>query len=249
VEPGAAGYPATVHVMADRRECQRDRPSRDDLIANALDCAAELVDPYTHAEPYPLWRRDRKGRKRRQVKVHRTDHDCLVDQLADAVDPTFASAAEGVPIGARTPEGSEPVSLAALAALEFISHAVARWLDQLDVRDQGIGRWYTLHGDVRRLVAEARRLDYDRLRRLAAALCVWCEVARHYTGWDRRPWAPAVRCPHCDALPGERAGLRVWLDRREARCLSCSTDWVGDGPLAKLGEMIAEDKAHPERRT
>jgi hypothetical protein len=236
----AGGTRAAMPVQA---RVVRDRPTRDDLVTSVVDCAAELTEPYDHAEPYAQWPCDKRGRKRRRVRVWRTHHACLIDQLADALDPAFAHTDDSGPIGARTPDGSEPVALAALAALDFIANGAGHWLDELGVRDQGVGRWWTLHGDIRRVVAEARHLDDRRLRRLAAAVCLWREVARHYTGWDRRPWAPAVHCPHCGNLPGERAGLRVWLDRREARCLSCGTDWIGDGPLAKLGEMIAEDRA------
>jgi hypothetical protein len=217
-------------------------PSRDELISDARSCADDLTEPYRHAEPFVVWRTDSRGRKRRRIRLHHTEHPCLLDQLADAIDPTFRQSG-GSPIGAKTPASGEPISVAASAALGFITDAVTRWRDRLNISDDGRHRWFTLHGDVRRLAAEAARLDRDRLARLAADLCLWRGVARHYCGWDRRPWTPDVRCPRCARLPGDRSGLRVWLDRRFARCLSCGVEWDGAAPLAQLGRMIAHEHA------
>lgn len=83
----------------------------------------------------------------------------------------------------------------------------------------------------------------------------WCLVM---TGWQDPPLRPYVPCPHCEALPGDRAGLRVRIDAasgsggvlgdasvKAAVCLSCDATWDADtiGLLAehiRLNDIVAQ---------
>lgn len=73
--------------------------------------------------------------------------------------------------------------------------------------------------------------DRDQVDRLAADVARWRTWCRIIAGWDSPPWRPNVRCPHCDQLPGDRAGLRIRVQLRAAVCLSCDTTWSDDGPV------------------
>src|SRR6266581_4805706 len=62
------------------------------------DTISALVDPYQHAESYTLTLRSAypDGRTATEIRVHRTSHRSLINQLADAVQPAYDVAASGL---------------------------------------------------------------------------------------------------------------------------------------------------------
>jgi hypothetical protein len=91
--------------------------------------------------------------------------------------------------------------------------------------------------DLPALVGATGGLARDTLNRLAADVARWRTWCRIMAGWDTPPVKPHVRCPHCDELPGDRAGLRIRYEARSAVCLSCDATWSPDGVLI---EVLAE---------
>jgi hypothetical protein len=115
-----------------------------------------------------------------------------------------------------------------------------------DLLERGAGEVvFKFDLDLPALVGAAGGLDGDTLDRLAADVGRWRTWCRIMAGWDTPPVKPHVRCPHCDELPGDRAGLRIRYEERSAVCLSCDATWSPDGVLI---EVLAEHcRANEER--
>jgi hypothetical protein len=190
-----------------------------DLRTQLADLVAELVDPVEHAEPHELDPNGTEGPMRtlklrapypgggktREIRVHRTRHPSLLDQLARAVSP---SGADGW--GAGGYESSPTVRLDAIDCQNAIT--------------AGIARHTTAHTDPRRALRHlvgAGDLTDAQIRRLIKDLKRWITWARIITSWDG-PWRRLpTPCSEC----GQR-GLRARVEPTvEAACTECGETW------------------------
>lgn len=195
----------------------------------------ELVDPIEHAETHVLDPDGTEGPMRvlrlrapypgggptKEIRVHRTRHPSLLDQLALAVEP---STTVGV---ARGYESSPSARLHAIDTLREIATDAARWLIDL-----GIPVRPAPADNLRALVGAP--MDDDELDAVVRDAQRWVTWARVVTGWD----VPARRlrepCPAC----GLRGGIRVRVDPVSAAC-ECGATWrAEDGGIDVLARHI-----------
>ena len=117
--------------------------------------------------------------------------------------------------------------------------------------------------DLRAIGVAAHRLPAEVLEQLVAEVRDWRTWCRIMAGWQEPPTRPNAPCPNCEAMPGERAGLRVRLYTASgsggvtddaainaAVCLSCDRTWDADtiGLLAaEITRQEQQRKAQQER--
>lgn len=194
-----------------------------DLRIQLADHIAALVDPYQHAEPYTVLKLRSPipdGSPTQEIRVHRTRHPPLLEQLAAAVEPSSSAAG-----GMRGGYASNPSArLAAIDRLLAIEVGSAKWVIDLDM---SLRR--TPVENLRALVGAADVTD-----RLVKDAQRWVTWARVVTGWDVPPRALKEPCPIC----GLRGTVRVRLDPAEACCLECSATWSGDAEIAVLAQYV-----------
>ncbi|GIJ50013.1 hypothetical protein Val02_68990 [Virgisporangium aliadipatigenens] len=193
---------------------------REHLLHRIAQDVTALVDPYDHAESVEV--QDGPRRRRRRII---TRHPPLLDQLADAVEPSRAAAGGGLRGYASTPS----------ARLDAV--------DRLLAIDAGAAMWLTVRlgeplradtpANLRGLVGAAHWFDDDNLADLAAAVRGWHTWARTVTGWDTPPWRPNAPCPACEY----NGGLRVRLGTGTAICVECGAAWDAD-TISTLGRYV-----------
>jgi hypothetical protein len=140
-------------------------------------------------------------------------HLPLLDQLAEAIEPSGGIGADG----RRIPASAPPARIDALDRYMAINSSVA-----VRLAASGVRLVPDLKVNMRRLVGvswtvyELRSLDRDTVRWLT-----WCRVL---TGWESPPFIPNAKCPAC----GMRGTLRVRLDRRTACWVEpgCDAVWT-----------------------
>lgn len=188
------------------------------------DYVRALTEPIQHAENYVLRAPYPGGGPTAEVRVHRTLHASLLDQLATAVEPSSATQA-----GARGYESSPAARLDAIDMLRKIDRAASGWLVVLHVTVRT-----TTADNLRALVGA---VPDDQATAAAKAAKRWVTWARIVTGWDVPAWRPNAPCPACDV----RGSLRVRVDPMSAMCIEegCETTWnEDDGGIAILAEYI-----------
>lgn len=224
-----------------------------DLLADLLDVADTLTEPYHLRNP--RWEWDHNRNKKR-LPDHEVTLPGLLQQLADVAYP--GTTGDGG--GARPVPGSRPpVQTAALSAYMEITLAVTRWCwgMKLNLRD-------TVESNLRAIVGAAPTLPRSRNRvdpymcpacargpaehwspchhcqpvtqvELISELRAWQRRAEVITGWRKPDPQVEAPCPHC----GERQ-LRINLTSETARCGACPAEWSADGvPLGVLAQHIA----------
>ena len=172
---------------------------------------AQLVEPYTHTEPY--WVQRRRGEIARS---HRSRHPSLLDQLRAACEPGLVDDS-----GSRIGESKPPVSIGALDVLLRIEAGSADWVSRrlrLVLRD-------TVEENLRLL---AGQLD----QAVAKVIESWWRMARVESAWDGRARDLRDPCPYCS-----QRMLRVAWDASAAWCRECGADW-GHGDVGVLGAML-----------
>ncbi len=190
------------------------------------DAVSALVDPIRHAQTYELRAPYPGGGPKQEIRVHRTEHPSLLDQLALAAIPA-STAADGP--GNRIPDSRPAASLEAIYVLTVIERETASWLDHLGLTSRG-----TLAADLRGLVGVD--VDHTTLKELAHDAHGWYSRARIATGWDTPAYQPPAPCPVIGC--GQR-GLRVQLEAKTARCIYCKSTWKdADGSLQVLAEHV-----------
>jgi len=189
------------------------------------DAVHALVDPIQHAETYVLRAPYPGGPGATEVRVHRTVHASLLDQLAQAAEPS-GSINEGS--GNHIPDSRPPAALDPIYVLTVIERESAAWMADLGVANRG-----NLAANLRALVGASG----DTHQELADNAQGWVTRARVATGWDKPAYQPPAPCPvaECNA----RHGLRVNLEKKTARCVECKTVWKdSDGTLRMLAEHV-----------
>lgn len=191
------------------------------------DAVSALVDPIRHAETYVLRAPYPGGPGAAEVRVHRTVHASLLDQLATAVEPSSATQA-----GARGYESSPSARLDAVDMLRRIAIDAGVWLIDLGLPPRG-----DTAGNLRALVGSA--MTDEQLRNIARDAARWVTWARIVTGWDVPAYRPNVVCPACAV----RGGLRLRVDPVSAACVGCGATWGSDAEIAVLAECINGERA------
>jgi len=205
--------------------------TREELLAQLADHIGELVDPIEHAERYGV--RSKTGH-RRVARVHRSHHPSLLDELREAAGAvaTYRPPPGLTAVGTFAPAAA--ANLDAVDRLIAISADLARWMSQLKIRRDD----RTTKARMRALVGAAARLPHAKLARLTSDVDRWRSWCRVLGAWeDPLPHLPTVPCPQCDTFPGERAGLRIRLDRSAAVCLTCQAIW-DENTVGILAEHI-----------
>lgn len=106
--------------------------------------------------------------------------------------------------------------------------------------------------DLRHLTHHAGTLTTLTLDELVTDADRWRTWCRIMTGWETPAFRPHIPCPHCQAIAGERAGLRIRIDSatgtggiidnagiRAAVCLSCNRTWDAD-TVGLLAEQLRQ---------
>lgn len=188
------------------------------------DAVSALVDPIRHAETYELRAPYPGGGPKQEIRVWRTTHPSLLDQLAQAAQPSTSQAEAG---GNRIPESRPPAALDPIHVLTVIERETAEWMHYLDIANRG-----DTAANLRALVG-----GMDTPQDLANAARSWVSQARIATGWDKPAYQPPAPCPVASC--GARHGLRVNLEAKTARCVECKTVWKDtDGTLQILAEHV-----------
>jgi len=196
----------------------------EDPRTQLADLVGELVDPVEHAETYRLRSAVPGGGPTQEIRVHRTRHPPLLDQLAAAVTP---SGSDG-----RAAGGFESAPTARLDVIDCLTDIYA-----------GISEYTTItttpHHALRRLVGDSDLTDRD-LKRLIRDLKGWITMARIITDWQGPSRRLRVPCMVC----GERT-LRARVNpKTEAGCTSCRSTWrADDGGIMLLSEYIKDYNA------
>lgn len=175
-----------------------------DLLTQIADNIALMTEPYSDMYEGV----DAHGTR----WVHRSIHDPLLQQLAEAMEPSGGTGADGH----RVPASSPPARIDAIDRLRDINQMVGMWCYAGQTR---MAR--DLKVSMRKLVGipwrnrETIALDADVRLWLA-----WCRVL---TGWDSPAWAPNEKCPAC----GMRGTLRIRLNLSTACCVdpNCRAAW------------------------
>jgi hypothetical protein len=195
----------------------------NDLRVQLADLVAQLVDPYDHAEPYTVLKLRSAipdGGPTQEIRVHRTKHPSLLDQLAAAVEPSSSTAG-----GMRGGYASNPSArLAAIDRLLAIEVGSAKWVIDLDLSLRK-----TAVENLRALVGASEVTD-----RLVKDAERWVTWARVVTAWEVPPRALKELCPSC----GLRGTIRVRLDPTQACCVECGVTWIGDAEIAVLAQHV-----------
>lgn len=188
------------------------------------DAVTALVDPIRHAETYQLRSAYPDGRAVQEIRIWRTVHPSLLDQLAAAIEPS-GNVAEGG--GNRIPDSRPPAALDPIYVLTVIERESTDWLRYLGIANRG-----ELAANLRALIGGT-----DTPQDLANAARSWVSQARIATGWDKPAYQPPAPCPIVGC--GARHGLRVNLEAKTARCVECKTIWKDtDGTLQILAEHV-----------
>lgn len=197
-----------------------------DARTELADAVSALVDPIRHAETYVLRAPYPGGPGGAEVRVHRTVHAPLLDQLARAIEPSSSAKA-----GSRGYESSPSARLDAIDMLRRIAIGAGVWLIDLGLPPPG-----DTAGNLRALVGAD--LDVSTLAALARDATRWVTWARIVTGWDVPALRPNVVCPACSV----RGGLRLRVDPVSAACVSanCGATWTTDAEVAMLAECLRD---------
>lgn len=207
----------------------------DDL-ARMAEHIAELATHHPHTEKYYVWSENRN----RAWKHHLAWHAPLVVQLRRAAGARTAGDQVRPGGKGKKSDSPAPANLDAVDRLQAIETAVVGW--RLVLQLPGRGR---LEDDLRALVGAAATATPELRAQLAADVDRWRLWCLTLTGWRSPPWRPNVPCPQCEKLPGDKAGLRVRLDRSTACCVSCGAAW-GPDAVGVLAEYVRQWKeAHP----
>lgn len=190
----------------------------------ALDCARELCEPMDWAETITREERAKSGRTMRISERHITHHPSLLDQLADAIEPSGA-----VEEGIQRPAQSKPASrVDAIDAYMRIDHESAEWLRDLGQDDAGDTKTVvrkvsalSVRRDACDIPSKERRAGCCTRHDIERHIRRWWSLARVLTGWDSPAWRPDATCPLC----GKRGGLRVRLAVYVASCTECWVTW------------------------
>lgn len=176
----------------------------------------QLVEPYTHAEPYWIDQRNRQAR----IYTHR--HPSLLDQLRAVCEPGTVDDA-----GTRGGKSKPPVALSALDVLLRIEMGSAMWISrrlELTLRD-------TVEANLLLLNTHIKAHDL-----LAKDIESWWRWARVESHWDGRPRDLRDPCPYCN-----QRMLRVAWDVSAAWCRDCGADW-GHADVGVLGAMLDDQR-------
>jgi hypothetical protein len=189
----------------------------------------ELTDKHVNRERYDTLR----GRMR-VYQDHVTTNPALLDQLADAVQPSSSTGA-----GVARPAASKPAA-------------------RIDAIDTLVRIDYQAFELVRRLGGEPRKSTKDLVRQVGALSAAtdhgmtdsihrqvtrWWIWARVVTGWDLPAWQPANTCPLC----GTRGSLRVRVVEMIATCIEdhCRETW-GSDTIGLLADHIRSENGEQE---
>lgn len=186
------------------------------------DAVSALVDPIRHAETYELRAPYPGGGPRQEIRVWRTTHPSLLDQLAAAIEPSGNG--DGT---VRGYESSPSARIDAIDQLRRITIGAGMWLVDL-----GLTPRRNTADNLRALVGA----DIDHVvRNLARDAKHWVTGARIVTGWDspaRRVAAPCMTCGAADTL-------RARPEPLAAMCTGCGQTWTAaDGTIYALGEWV-----------
>ena len=187
------------------------------------DAVSALVDPIRHAETYELRAPYPGGGPKQEIRVWRTTHPSLLDQLAAAIEPSGNG--DGT---ARGYESAPSARLDAIDQLRRIAITAGMWLIDLHLTPRG-----NTADNLRALVGADT--EGDQLHDLARDAQRWVIGARIVTGWDmpaRRVAAPCMTC-------GGTGTLRARPEPLAAMCTHCGQTWTAaDGTIYALGEWV-----------
>lgn len=196
----------------------------------------ELTTHHPTVVRYHIW-----SKSRHPVERHHTAwHPPLLLQLRQAAH-TQAPAADGTRPGRHgKPSPKAPANLDAVDRLHAIETGTAQWLTLFDLPSRG-----RLEDDLRQLVGAAATTDPATREQIAKAIDQWRLWCQTLAGWRTPPWRPNAPCPRCERMPGDKAGLRVRLDRSTACCVSCGAVW-GPDTVGLLAEHVRQFKGGKE---
>ena len=188
------------------------------------DMVRELTDKHVNRERY-----DTQRGRMKVYQDHITTNPALLDQLAEAVQPS-GSAEAGLP----RPAGSKPAArIDAIDTLVRIDHQAFEL-----VRRLGGDPVASTKDLVRRVAALAASTDHGETDSIHKAVTRWWIWARVVTGWDLPAWQPANTCPLC----GTRGSLRVRVVDMLASCIEdhCRETW-GPDTIGLLADHIRRE--------
>ncbi|SRR6266571_984446 len=186
------------------------------------DTISALVDPYQHAESYTLTLRSAypDGRTATEIRVHRTSHRSLINQLADAVQPAYDVAASGLHGGYQ----SKPTArLAAIDRLQAIDRESREWL-----ASAGENNRHSIEANLRALVGTGVS---QQLLKDAARWLTWAQLV---TGWETPPQGVRAPCPACEM----RGSIKTRPELPKAWCTNCNITWSDDAEIAMLAMHV-----------
>lgn len=197
----------------------------------------ELTTHHSHTEKFYVWTPARN----KTWRQHLAWHPPLIAQLRRAAHTRTPGAEARSGKRAKKPSTSAaPANLDALDRLQAIETAVATWRTQFGITSRG-----RLEHDLRGLVGQAAAATPEDRAQLGEDVDRWRLWCLTLAGWRTPPWRPNVPCPQCEHLPGDKAGLRVRLDRSTACCITCGAAW-GPDIVGVLAEYVRQWKeTHP----
>jgi hypothetical protein len=208
------------------------RKTRRQLLDELSEAVTDLVEAQEATERYYVWSKMRH----KKWRMHHTAHPSLLDMLRERAEP---STQRGDIIGGGRRSGDAPpapVDMRAVGALSVIRHNATVWLGTFGAKPST-----SLDDDLVRLRGYGERSDQLTLVKLVRSVRAMRSTASTVAGWEVSPDPSGVRCPNCGKLPGPHRGLRIWLEKERAGCLSCGYIWQS-GQLAILARRIEAEQ-------
>lgn len=207
-----------------------------DPLVEIAELAEELCDPTEHVEQIYGWT---KQRNRKLLRTHRTTQAGLLQQLRVAVAHGGHTEQEGIK---TVPSSKPPLLIEALGRMISIEISVNEWISGQRLVNRG-----RAEPNIRALVGAAGGFDEGIRRMLLSDLRRWRGWAAVMSGWALPPYSPDVKCPVSDC--GERATIRIVLERKTGICMACETRWDDrDGSINVLARYIEAETAKDHER-
>lgn len=210
-----------------------------DFLPSLADVVDALTNPSQHRTPRHKWSTDRRNRNKIRLKDHVVVLPGLLTQLAALAFPLGVDGEEGAG-GQAIPQSRPPGNPRALTAWLDIHIAATRWTVHL-----GVGSRDTMTGMVRGLLGGAPGQAHTTQRDLLNDMNGWRARCEEIAGWTTPDPVLTVPCP--TDLCGYRT-LRVDVEQKTARCMSCGSEWAEQetdtvGSLAVLGRYVTRYRA------
>lgn len=198
-------------------------PTRDYLVELA-DAVRELTEPRKSETRHEVRVQNKRGHWKRVRKTHRVELPCLLDSLAEAIEP----ASDGEALLANSFNSQPSADIAAIAATARIRSEALEWASELHVPVK------PLKVLLPALISAATTAG--KVKPLSNAAKSWARTARLATGFDE-PFMPDIPCPYCAKSHSLVADLDPKDETRKVFCRNCKVDW-DESTIGLLSDML-----------